>query len=50
MGELAYGIYLLADQSGVNVEEAVTATANNLHRQGQQAQSGSETDWPFTAE
>jgi hypothetical protein len=50
VGELAYGIYLLADQSGVNVAEAVTATANNLHRQSQQAQSVADTDWPFKAE
>jgi hypothetical protein len=50
VGELAYGIYLLADQSGVNVAEAVTATANNLHRQGRRAQASSETDWPFKAE
>lgn len=50
VGELAYGVYLLADQSGVNVAEAVTATANNLHRQSQQARSVADTEWPFKAE
>jgi hypothetical protein len=50
VGELAYGIYLLADQSGVNVTEAVTATANNLHRQTQQARAVADTEWPFKAE
>jgi hypothetical protein len=47
LGELAYGVYLLADQTGVDVAAAVTATAANLHRQGQQAQSRSEEGWPF---
>jgi len=47
LGELAYGVYLLADQTGVDVAQAVTTTANNLNRQGQQVQAGSEAGWPF---
>ena len=47
LGELAYGVYLLADQTGVDVAQAVTATANNLNRQGQQVQAGNEAGWPF---
>lgn len=47
LGELAYGVYLLADQTGVDVAQAVIATANNLNRQGQQVQAGSEAGWPF---
>jgi hypothetical protein len=47
LGELAYGVYLLADQTGVDVAQAVTATAANLNRQGQQVQASSEAGWPF---
>jgi len=50
VGELAYGIYLLADQSGVDVAEAVQATASNLHRQGRQARANADAEWPFKAE
>ncbi|MGH8960976.1 MAG: hypothetical protein ACRDWT_07180 [Jatrophihabitantaceae bacterium] len=46
VGELAYGVYLLADQSGVNVAQAVTATASNLHRQRRPA----EADWPVQSD
>jgi hypothetical protein len=48
LGELAYGVYLLADQTGVDLTQAVTATAAHLHRQGQQAKAN-QNDWPFEA-
>lgn len=48
VGELAYGVYLLADQCGVNIAEAVTATANNLHGQSQRARA--VADWPVHGE
>jgi hypothetical protein len=45
LGELAYGVYLLADQTGVNVTDAVLATAVQLHSQAAQAPGG--PDLPF---
>lgn len=32
LGELAYGVYLLGDQTGVDVEQNATATAEQLSR------------------
>lgn len=51
-GELAYGIYLLADQSGVDVDAAVrTAAANVQHRLQRTAQQARpQADWPFGTE
>lgn len=46
LGELGYGVYLLADQSGVDVEQAVRATAANLHRQAPPPDPGSAS-WPL---
>jgi hypothetical protein len=47
-----YGVYLLADQSGVDVDAAVRSTAANvqhrLQRAAQQAQP--QSDWPFGSE
>jgi len=52
LGELVYGVYLLADQSGVDVDAAVRSTAANvqhrLQRAAQQAQP--QSDWPFGSE
>ena len=49
MGTLAYGIYLLADQSsvdlGAEVRAVAWATARNAEAAKQQEQSG----WPFDA-
>ena len=45
LGELAYGVYLLADQSGVDLDEAVRATAANVRHRLQQ--SSPDGDWPF---
>jgi hypothetical protein len=49
LGELAYGVYLLADQSGVDVTEAVAATAGRLQQHGQSQQAATSQDWPFEA-
>jgi hypothetical protein len=49
LGELAYGIYLLADQTGVDLTREVLATADRLRQQGQQARAESQKDWPFEA-
>jgi hypothetical protein len=50
MGELAYGVYLLADQSGVDVAQAVQATADRLRQHGQSQQAASGQGWPFEAQ
>jgi hypothetical protein len=45
LGELGYGVYLLADQTGVDVEAAIARTAEWLQRRAKEtAPSG---DWPF---
>jgi hypothetical protein len=51
-GELAYGIYLLADQSGVDVDAAVrTAAASVQHRLRRSAQQApAQAEWPFGSE
>ena len=47
LGELAYGVFLLADQTGVDVRQTVEQTAQHLQSRGQQAQAASDNDWPF---
>ena len=47
LGELAYGVYLLADQTGVDVDQAVIGTANHLRQQGARAREASHAGWPF---
>ena len=47
LGELAYGVYLLADQTGVDVATAVEHTAQFFEMRGQQAQSANQNGWPF---
>jgi len=47
LGELAYGVYLLADQSGVDVAQAVELTAQHLELRGQQAKAADQQGWPF---
>ncbi|MCU1656040.1 MAG: hypothetical protein JWO57_696 [Pseudonocardiales bacterium] len=49
LGELAYGMYLLADQTGIDLAQAVVTTATHLHRQAQQTQATGQNDWPFDA-
>ena len=46
LGELAYGLYLLADQTGVDLDRAVRARSGELHRAGRAAQ-GDPAEWPF---
>jgi hypothetical protein len=47
LGELAYGVYLLADQTGVDVADALELTAQHLELRGRQAKAQSEQGWPF---
>jgi hypothetical protein len=49
LGELAYGVYLLADQTGVDVSQVVVNTANNLQAHARQTQTTKESGWPFEA-
>ena len=49
LGELAYGVYLLADQTGVDVEQSVTSTAANMQAFAEQTRPSKETGWPFEA-
>jgi hypothetical protein len=46
LGELAYGVYLLADQTGVDIAQAVEFTAQHLDLRGRQAKAASEHGWP----
>ena len=43
LGELAYGVYLLADQTGVDVAHVVELTAQHLELRGQQAKAAPST-------
>ncbi|MBE7187038.1 hypothetical protein [Jatrophihabitans endophyticus] len=47
LGELAYGVFLLADQTGVDLATAVHLTATQLEAKGRRAQQQVDTDWPF---
>lgn len=47
LGELAYGVYLLADQTGVDVATAVELTAQQLEMRGRQAKAADQHGWPF---
>jgi hypothetical protein len=47
LGELAYGVYLLADQTAVELAQAVEHTAAHLESRGRQAKAASENGWPF---
>lgn len=48
LGELAYGVYLLADQTGVDVAQAVRATATRLSQQAEQLRARGDADaWPL---
>jgi hypothetical protein len=46
LGELAYGVYLLADQTGVTVEQVVTATAGQVQQRIAPTRTA-EAGWPF---
>jgi len=45
LGELAYGVYLLGDQSGVDVSQAVVATAGRMQRVA--PKPATDEGWPF---
>lgn len=49
LGDLAYGVYLLADQTGVALEQAVGDAVARVQAQARarQTQAGSDTGWPF---
>jgi hypothetical protein len=47
LGELAYGVYLLGDQTGVDIAQAVELTAQHLELRGRQAKAATEHGWPF---
>ncbi|HKF31902.1 MAG TPA: hypothetical protein VKB37_05960 [Jatrophihabitantaceae bacterium] len=47
LGELAYGIYLLADQTGVDIASQVAQVAALQQRRAAQ-NATAQADWPFT--
>jgi hypothetical protein len=47
LGELGYGVFLLADQTGVDLNQAVAATAHHIGAQGQRQQRSVPDDWPL---
>jgi hypothetical protein len=47
LGELAYGIYLVADQTGVDVQQALESTAQHLALKGEFTRSQADDEWPF---
>jgi hypothetical protein len=47
LGELGYAVFLLGDQSGVDVAQAVTTTAGRMQHTAQQTGQGSNEGWPF---
>ena len=49
LGELAYGVYLLADQTGVDVAQAVTATAQGVSSSIRPPAPAASAEWPFEA-
>jgi hypothetical protein len=49
LGELAYGVYLLADQSGVDLTQAVELTAQHLELRAQHVRAADQHGWPFEA-
>lgn len=49
LGELAYGLYLLADQTGVDIDGQVTAIAMMQQRRAEQNAAAGNAGWPFTS-
>lgn len=47
LGELAYGVYLLADQTGVDLDLTVHTTAQGHARSGEQTKAQDNNGWPF---
>ena len=48
LGELAYGVYLLADQTGVDIDSEVSSVAA-LHKRRAEQSASTEAGWPFTS-
>lgn len=46
LGELAYGVYLLADQTGVDIEAELRATATALLNRAQHVSN--DQSWPLS--
>ena len=49
LGDLAYGVYLLADQTGIDVTQAIQATAANVRARPQPTTAAEPASWPFEA-
>jgi hypothetical protein len=49
IGELAYGVFLLADQTGVNLSDAVRATSEHLRQRAEQRRAAARNDWPVSS-
>jgi hypothetical protein len=47
LGELAFGVYLLADQTGVDLDRYVEETARHTTVQGERAKAADQQGWPF---
>jgi len=47
LGEAAYGLYLLADQSGVDLDEVIRLVARHVEARGAQAKAADDAGWPF---
>jgi hypothetical protein len=48
LGQLAYRVYLLADQTGVSLDTEARMTAELVERSA--AENGHDSDWPFNQE
>jgi hypothetical protein len=48
LGELAFSVYLLADQTGVDIDSEVSAVAA-LHERRAEQSASTEAGWPFTS-
>jgi hypothetical protein len=46
---LAYGVYLLADQSGVDLESEIRSVATATERSAASRRMDAPPDWPFSA-
>jgi hypothetical protein len=49
LGELAYGLYLLADQTGVDIDAELTTVALLQQRRAEQNAAVAQADWPFNS-
>ena len=47
LGELAYGVYLLADQTGVDLAQAIAATAHGVSSSARPPERPPGGDWGF---